>query len=216
MEARTCREPCTAKRLNRAPRQGLPYFPPPTTHDGRRLVIDARAGQRFLVDTGSEISVMPRVTTRSLTIRHRTFSPQRPSDPNIRARTTTTRPGLQSNLFLDVRHARCLSTDHIRADFLLYNGLLVDVRHNRLIDRVDNYFVKLTPLHTPSRFRRIARLREYPEVTRQSPRPVPKTFLLDVDNYRAIDSEPPAVSSSSCATKASVDYHRARGPDRCC
>lgn len=199
---------------------------PPAAHSTYRLFVNnVRSGERFLVDLGAEIYVVP---------------------PGNSPRGT-------SNLLLTVANGTRIATYGLRelhinldlardfvwmferadvarpiigADFLYHFGLLVDVRRKRLIDQVPSKFVGVTyaidvaigavkcvPL--PRKWMEI--LKDFPSVTRESP--VPDKFLHRIEHephttgfyllvravYRQTDIELHGKSSSICAKEVFAD-----------
>ncbi|XP_050066100.1 uncharacterized protein LOC126555184 [Aphis gossypii] len=158
----------------------------------RLFVSDTRTGRRFLIDSGAEISVLPRPPDY-------TRNTHKNSSNEIRliaANGSQIKTYGPKQLHLDLGFKRLFSWTFevadvsrpiIGADFLHYYGLLVDIRRNRLVDLTVNSSVKITPttessqtaicaIARPSKWTSL--LLDYPEVTRESP--VPKEFLHGV------------------------------------
>lgn len=160
---------------------------PPAARVSRRLFVnDIRTGKKNLVDSGAELSVMPSTT-----------GTPRTSDIVLTAangtRIATYGP---KTVHLDLGFPRKFTWTFemadvarpiIRADFLHYSGLLIDIRCNRLIDRDSHKTISACAADTttdstvftvskPIKWTEL--LCEFPDVTRESP--VPKKFLHGV------------------------------------
>jgi len=150
---------------------------------------DLRSGKLFLIDTGAEISVIPH-----------SFGSRQPSDVHLTAANgTRIKTFGPKTLNLDLGLSRTftwtfemadVSRSIIGADFLHYFGLLVDVRHQRLVDPTDKRTVTCAVTYAPSTdssLLTVARapdwdrlLQDFPSVTRESP--VPETFRHGVEH----------------------------------
>lgn len=150
---------------------------------------DQRSGKLFLIDTGAEISVIPH-----------SYGSRQPSDVHLTAANgTRIKTFGPKTLSLDLGLSRPftwtfemadVSRSIIGADFLHYFGLLVDVRHQRLVDPVDKRTVTCAVTSTSSArsaLLTVARspdydqlLQDFPSVTRESP--VPESFRHGVEH----------------------------------
>jgi len=155
----------------------------------RLFVNDDRTGQRFLVDSGAYISVLP--------YRGNYNRNHRNSDIKlIAANGSQIKTFGPKQLHLDLGFKRLFTwifelADVARpilgADFLHYCGLLVDVRRHHLVDLSSSLSVHASPavntppvmvctVALPSKWSSL--LLDYSEVTRESPDPT--KFLHDV------------------------------------
>jgi len=158
-------------------------------HDVHRLFVnDTRTGRKFLIDSGAELSVIPRrqnltsCTTSEINL--------------IAANGTQIKTYGPEQLQLDLGFKRLFTWTFemadvarpiIGVDFLHYYGLLIGIRHSRLVDLAGKVSVRATPARDAplTAICTVARaskwtslLLDYPEVTRESP--VPRKLLHDV------------------------------------
>ncbi|KFD63933.1 hypothetical protein M514_23924 [Trichuris suis] len=121
-DARRCQQPCPFKlQGNEQPRQ--------------LFVFDRRTGIRFLVDTGAEVSVHPRVGPRRLSATDIQLSAANGSKIKTYGKCTlTTDFGLGRTFTWDFICAD-VTQPVIGADFLFNFGLIVDLKHRKLVHR---------------------------------------------------------------------------------
>lgn len=115
-----------------------PKSDPPKTY--RLIIHDEKSGGYFLIDTGADISVIPRAKVNGVSLV--------PADYKLyAANNSVIHTYGQKNLSLDLRLRRNytwkftvadVSRCIIRADFLVYYGLLVDLKGKQLVDKETN------------------------------------------------------------------------------
>lgn len=159
---------------------------PSAAHPTRRLFVsDTRTGKQYLIDSGAEISVLPPIAgarpasdivlTAANGTRIQTYGPKT-LHLNLGSKRTYTWTFEMADVARPV----------IGADFLHYFGLLIDVKHHRLIDPTDNNVIQTisiddvsTTAFAVSHSRKwTGLLQAFPEVTRESP--VPTVFKHNV------------------------------------
>ena len=128
--------------VGKRPGQSLAATSDPGLPSSRLFFIhDLASGTRFLVDTGAEVSVIPpspndRHHKTKLTLQAVNGSPI----PTYGTRSLTLNIGLRRT-FRWIFVISDIQNPILGADFLRHFALLVDVKHNRLLDTT-------TPLHT--------------------------------------------------------------------
>ena len=143
-------------------------------------VTDKLTGTRFLIDTGAEVSIIPPTLAEKRRHSNARISLQAVNESAITTygeRSLTLDVGLRRT-FRWVFIVADLRTPIIGADFLAEFGLLVDLKHSKLIDcttnlavngistNVSSHYVRpmISRLNDSSRFDTL--LQEYPEITR--------------------------------------------------
>ena len=160
------------------------------------FVTDKTSGRRFLVDTGAEVSVLPptaadRKHRQDLGLQAVNGSPI----PTYGTRSLTLDLGLR-RVFRWIFIIADINTPIIGADFLREYGLLVNLKHSRLLDAT-------TSLHTKGTISKIVS-------------PSPSLLQLHNTEYDALLAEFPSVTkpcTSPHPVRHSVTHHiRTTGP----
>lgn len=145
-------------------------------HTKRLIVTDKRAGTRFLVDTGADVSVLP----------HTWFKSSRPTERKLYAANRSAIPTFgEKKLTLDIGLRRCFTWTFIVADvtqpilgndFLHEYNLIPDLRGRRLLDATTSLTVaglvvgtkneSLTTVKSDNKYHEL--LRKYIGVTRSA------------------------------------------------
>uniref|UniRef100_A0A5S6QU14 Reverse transcriptase domain-containing protein n=1 Tax=Trichuris muris TaxID=70415 RepID=A0A5S6QU14_TRIMR len=193
---------------------GAAWGPPKSR---RLFVFDRLTRTRFLVNTGAEVSVHPRVSPHRLSATDIQLSSANGSKIKSYGKfTLTTDFGLGRTFTWDFMCAD-VTQPIIGADFLFNFGLIVDLKHGKLVHRdtsasctgiigsaVTLGIKAIDP--TASEFLRL--LAEFPSLTR----PQMSSGQHGRGAYRLTDSEQQKPISLHCSTKALYAAHPSPGP----
>ena len=168
----------------------------------RLFIKDQKTGQRFLVDSGADISVIPVQQNNKKT---------ETSDFKLYAANGSVIQTYGSNILnLNLGLKRCfewsfivadVSKGILGADFLHHFGLLIDLKNKRLIDSNTNLKVPadvaiidlsetISSLHATCRFSKL--LKQFPDLTK--PSVTPKEVKHGVQHFITTSSGPPVYS----------------------
>nr|XP_054771363.1 uncharacterized protein LOC129279289 [Lytechinus pictus] len=225
------------------PRQGIAATNPLGSTQPSRLffVNDKYTGTRFLVDTGAEVSIFPhsklgkpaKVDATNIQLQAVNRSPIK----TFGQKSFTINLGLR-RVFRWIFVVTDIPTPILGADFLDQFGLLVDIKHRRLIDTTTTLTVQgrgsytgtISPMYvqhdSSERFHSI--LRQYPDITRpvykhsevkhttthHIPTEARQRSAALVDLLQIV-RELPRQSSSTCLNLALSDNLRATGQVHC-
>lgn len=120
------------------------------TNSSRLIIFDRTANKRFLVDTGSDLSIIPATSKekKGTSTQWQLHAANGTVIKTFGQRFVTTDMGLRRKLSWNFVIAD-VSTPIIGADFLAHFGIIVDLKHRRLIDSTTKLY-SICALATPT------------------------------------------------------------------